>query len=38
MSHSEKIKTNKKTIEVDIPRGRTGLNYLPKFVCTKWAV
>ena len=26
------------TIEVEIPRGRIGLNYLSKFVCTKWAV
>jgi hypothetical protein len=25
-------------IEVEIPRGRIGLNYLSKFVCTKWAI
>ena len=26
------------SIEVEIPRGRIGLNYLSKFVCTQWAV
>ena len=25
-------------LEKGIPRGRIGLNYLFKFVCTKWAV
>ena len=25
-------------IEVEIPRGRIGLNYLSKFVRTQWAV
>ena len=26
------------TLEKEIPRGRIGLNYLSKFVCTQWAV
>ena len=25
-------------LEKGMPRGRIGLNYLSKFVCTKWAV